>query len=118
MKDKVFVKNLILPCTIGVLEEERKTKQNIIIDLEIRTDLLNAGIADELVTTISYSEVQEKVTDLVTNGEFKLLESLAESLALLILKNRTAAQVIISVKKEKYGNKPIMGIEITRDQVV
>ena len=117
MKDKVFVKNLVLPCSIGVSKEERTTKQNVIIDIEILTDLKAAGVADNIDKTVSYSEVLETATDLVTKGKFNLIESLAESLASLLLKNKSAAQVIINVRKEKYGQKPLMGIEITRDQI-
>jgi FolB domain-containing protein len=114
--DKVFVKNLVLPCKVGFFEEERKEKQNVIIDIEIFCDLSKAGATDDLDKTISYSEVQEKVTDIVVNGEFKLLESLAETIAALILKSPAADTVTVTIKKEKYGKKPIMGIEITREQ--
>ena len=116
MKDKVIVKNLVLPCTVGVSEEERTKKQNVVIDIEIFYELTNAGTTDDINKTISYSKVREKVTETVTKGEFKLLESLAETIASLILKDSDASQVTVAVKKEKYGKKPIMGIEITREQ--
>lgn len=116
MKDKVFIKNLILPCKIGVTKEERKEKQNIIIDIEIFCDLNQAGAKDDLNKSINYAEVQEKTTAAVTGGEFKLLENLAQTVASLILKNPIASQITIAVKKQKYGKTPEMGIEITRDR--
>ncbi len=116
MKDKVFIKNLVLPCIVGVTKEERTEKQNVIIDIEIFCDLSQAGKTDDLNKSISYSEVQEQVTSAVAKGEFKLLESLAKTVASLILKNSLASQVTVAVKKEKYGKKPVMGIEITRDR--
>lgn len=116
MKDKVFIKNLVLPCTIGVTKEERKEKQNVVIDVEVFCDLSLAGVTDELNKSINYAEIQEKITVAVTGGEFKLLENLAQTAASLILKNPLASQVTVAVKKEKYGKTPQMGIEITRDR--
>ena len=116
MKDKVFIKNLVLPCTIGVTKEERTKKQNVVIDIEIFCDLTHAGATDDLNKSINYAEIQEKVTATVTGGEFKLLESLAQTVASLILKNPLASQVTVAVKKEKFGKKPAIGIEITRDR--
>ncbi|MCW4010501.1 MAG: dihydroneopterin aldolase [Candidatus Bathyarchaeota archaeon] len=115
--DKVFVKNLVLPCSVGVYEEEQKTKQNVIIDIEISCSLAAAGASDELENTVDYATVQEKITHMVTTGQFKLLETLAENIASWILKNTSASQVTVTVKKEKYAKQPIMGIEITRDQL-
>ena len=116
MKDKVFIKNLFLPCNVGVSEEERAKKQNVIVDIEIQCDLNQAGAADDLNKTINYYEIKERVAAAVTEGEFKLLESLAENVSLLILKDPIASKVVVAVKKEKYAKEPIMGIEITRDR--
>ena len=117
MTDKIFVKNLILPCKVGVSEEERKRKQNLIIDIEISCDLANAGTSDDLKKSINYAEIREKVTELLIKSEFKLLESLAENVASLILMDAKASRVTIEVKKQKYSAKPSMGIQITRDRV-
>lgn len=116
MDDKVFIKNLVLPCNIGVTNEERRKKQNVIFNIEIYYDLKPAGITDDLNKTINYAEVQEKIVTAISNREFNLLESLAQTVASLILKDSAVSQVKMAVMKEKYGKKPLMGIEITRDQ--
>ena len=116
MKDKIFIKNLVVPCRIGVTEEERKEKQNVVVDVEIFCDLKQAGTTDDLSRSINYAEIQEKVTAAASRGEFKLLESLAQTMSSLILKNPLASQVTVAVKKEKYGQNPAIGIEITRDR--
>ena len=114
--DKVFVKNLVVPCKVGVTQEERAKKQNVIVDIEVFCDLSQAGTTDDLNKSISYSEIQEKITDFITKGDFKLLESLAEGVVTQILNNSLASKVVVAVKKEKYAEKPIMGIEISRDR--
>ena len=116
MKDKVFIKNLVLPCKVGVSEEERLKKQNIIIDIEIHCNLSPAGTTNDINKTLNYYEIKEKVTSIITRSEFKLLETLAETIATLILKDPAASAVTIAVKKEKYTVNPAMGIEISRDR--
>jgi dihydroneopterin aldolase len=116
LKDKVFIKNLVLSCKVGVTQEERAKKQNVTVDIEILCDLSQAGKTDDITKSINYAQVQEQVTTAVKDGEFKLLEKLAQTVASLILKDSLAAQVTVTVKKEKYATQPSMGIEITRDR--
>jgi 7,8-dihydroneopterin aldolase/epimerase/oxygenase len=116
LKDKVFLKNLVLPCAIGVTKEERAKKQNIIVDIEIFCDLNQAGKTNDLTKSINYAQIQEQVTEIVTKSEFILLEGLAQTVASLILKDSLASQVTVVIKKEKYGFKPVMGVEITRER--
>jgi FolB domain-containing protein len=116
MSDKVFVKNLVVPCKVGVTKEEKSKKQNIIVDIEVFCDLSHAGATDILSKSLSYSEIQEKVINAAANREYNLLESFAENLASLVLQSSVASRVVVTVKKEKYGKEPIMGIEITRDR--
>jgi 7,8-dihydroneopterin aldolase/epimerase/oxygenase len=116
LNDRVFIRNFVLPCNVGITDEERKTKQNVIIDIEIFCDLNIAGVTDNLEHSINYYNVQEQIFAAVSKGEFKLLESLAQTVAQLILKNPLALQVSVVARKEKYGEKPAMGIELTRDR--
>ena len=115
MSDKVFVKNLVVLCQVGVTKEEKLKKQNIIVDIEVFCDLSHAGATDILSKSLSYSEIQEKVINAAANREYNLLESFAENLASLVLKSSIASRVVVTVKKEKYAEEPVMGIEITRD---
>ena len=116
MKDKIFIKNLALPCKIGVTQEERSKKQKVIFDIEIFSDLSPAGKTDDIDQTIDYYSIKEKVTNRVAKGQFKLLESLAENVASLILKEPRVSSVTVAVKKEKYAQDPMLGIEIARDR--
>lgn len=116
MNDKVFIKNLILPCNVGVSEEERLKKQNVIVDVEIRCDLSQAGATGDIDKTVNYFETKEKISAAATKSEFKLLETLAETIATLVLQDPVAAAVTVAVKKAKYAQSPVMGIEISRDR--
>jgi 7,8-dihydroneopterin aldolase/epimerase/oxygenase len=116
LKDKIFIKNLILPCKVGITEEERVKKQNVIFDIEIFCDLNRAGSTDDVDQTIDYYATKDNIAAMVTKGEFKLLESLAENVASIVLKKIQVSSVSVAVKKEKYSQNPVLGIEISRDR--
>ena len=110
------MKNLVVPCNIGISEAERAQRQNVILDLEISCDLNLAGISDDIQQTLDYYKIMEELTTLIANTQFKLLESLAEAVTANILKNPKAISVTVVVKKEKFAQSPILGIEISRDR--
>lgn len=114
MGDIIFIENLRLPCRIGVLDRERSMKQEIVVDVVIFRSLRRAGITDDISGTISYSELRRQVTEFVSDGEFRLLEGVAEGIASLVLRNRVVRKVRVRVRKKKYSKSPLIGIEITR----
>ena len=114
MADKIFIKNLSVSCRVGIAESERRRRQSVIVDVCIFLDLRGAGISDDLKKTLSYSEIRKNVFDFASKGEFKLLESIAEGIASLLLQNDAATKVNVSVRKKKYATHPSIGIEITR----
>jgi len=116
LKDKIFIKNLILPCKVGVTEEERIKKQNVILDVEIFCDLSRAGATDDFDQTIDYYTLMKDIATVVTKGEFKLLESIGEKVASLVLKDHRVLSVTLVAKKEKYSQNPVLGIEISRER--
>ena len=114
MKDKIFIKNLVVRCKIGILEEERSSEQDLIIDVEVFHDLREAGITDEISKTISYSEIRQKIFDVVSGCESKLLENVAQRIASVLLEDSETRKVNVKVRKKKYSTDPLIGIEITR----
>jgi len=116
MGDRIFIKNLVLPCKVGLSERERRRKQDVIVDVEIFRDLREAGITDDISKTVSYSEVTREISKLVAGCESKLLESIAQNIASLLLEDSETRKVTVRVRKKKFGRNPLIGIEITRLQ--
>jgi dihydroneopterin aldolase len=112
--DKIFIKNLAVSCRVGITEKERGRRQAVIVDLYIFRDLKEAGISDDPDKTSSYSEIRENIFDFVSKGEFKLLESIAEGIASLLLGKTIVMKVKVRVRKKRYATSPSIGIEITR----
>jgi dihydroneopterin aldolase len=97
--DTIFLHGLALECTIGFIDWERLVKQTVVIDLELPVDCRNASIRDEVEDTLDYKKVAKRVIAFVEASEFKLVETLAHRLALLVLEEFDIAWIRLSVNK-------------------
>lgn len=97
--DKIHINDLVGRCIIGLKEEERQEKQEVIINITLFTDLKKAAKTDSLEDTIDYSQLKGDILNTVENSKFHLIESLAEEVADICLKNKKIKQVKVSVQK-------------------
>jgi len=91
--DIIFLHGLTVECTIGFIDWERLVKQTVVLDLELPVDCRNAAIRDEVEDTLDYKQVAKRVIAFVEASEFKLVETLAHRLALLVLEEFGIANV-------------------------
>lgn len=117
--DRIILKGMQFYGCHGVLPEERELGQPFIVDLELYCDLKEAGLGDDLSKTVDYSRVFTVVEGIVTGKPCKLIESLAERIARLILEEFPVDRVLVRVRKP---HAPLRGIftdvavEITRSR--
>src|SRR5260370_41202998 len=97
--DTIFLHGLTVECTIGFIDWERLVKQIVVLDLELPVDCRNASIRDEVEDTLDYKKVAKRVIAFVEASEFKLVETLAHRLALLILQEFGLEWVRIALNK-------------------
>jgi dihydroneopterin aldolase len=97
--DIIFLHGLTVECTIGFIDWERLVKQTVVLDLELPVDCRNASIRDEVEDTLDYKKVAKRVIAFVEASEFKLVETLAHRLALLVLEEFDIAWIRLSVNK-------------------
>ncbi len=113
---KILIKNLELFGRHGVLPGEQKG-QIFKIDLELSLNVEAATESDELKNTVDYREAIRKVADLVEGKRFRLLETLAEEIADIIISHFPVDSVRVVVKKPHAPlAKPVewVGVEIDR----
>ena len=116
MTDRIILDRIRLRCRIGISQEERREPQEVILGLTLILALASAGKTEDLADTVNYREALERVTKFVTEGEFILLEGLAEGIASLALDAFRVQRVKVRVRKAKYSNEPRIGIEIERER--
>ena len=78
---------------------ERRVKQTVVLDLELPVDCRHAALTDEVADTLDYKKVAKRVLAFVEASEFKLVETLAHSVALLILEEFGVEWVRVALNK-------------------
>ena len=97
--DRIFIRDLALRCIIGIYPEERREKQDVLINVEMHCDLRAAGRSDDLKDTVDYKAVKKAILKLVEGSRFQLIECLAEHIAAIALGDEKVIKVIVSIDK-------------------
>jgi dihydroneopterin aldolase len=97
--DRIFLRGLEIDCIIGFIEWERRIKQTVVIDLEMPVDCRRAALTDEVADTVDYKKVSKRIIAFVEASEFKLVETLAHRIAMLIIEEFGVEWVRLSVNK-------------------
>ena len=84
--DIIYINDLRIETVIGVYAWERQLKQVVIFDLELGTDIRKAALTDSVADTLNYKDVAKRVMAFVTDSRYQLVESLAEAVAELIIR--------------------------------
>jgi len=114
MADKLLIHDLIAECRIGVFEWEQAHPQNIWIDLELEIDAKTAAARDDVNAAIDYGRLVTIVKQHIEHKPFNLIETMAEEVATLILKEFKPTQVVVRVKKRALPGVDFAAVEITR----
>ena len=97
--DKIFLHDLRVEAVIGIWEWERRIRQTVSVDLELATDVRRAAATDEIEDALDYKSIAKRMAKVVEESEFKLVETLAETLARLIVTEFGVPWVKLSVSK-------------------
>jgi dihydroneopterin aldolase len=116
--DRVILAGMVFAGRHGVLEVERREPQPFEVDVELALDLRAAGTTDELARTIDYGEVFEACRAIVEGPAVRLVETLAERIAVALLAGfPPAAEVVVRVRKPRAplpGTFAWAGVEVRR----
>ena len=114
--DRVIIKDLVARGIIGVNDWERKTPQEILINLEIFADLKKAGASDELADTVNYSSTAKKILAYAETAQRLTVEALATDIARICLDIPNVLKVKVRVEKPgavRFTGS--VGVEIERE---
>jgi FolB domain-containing protein len=115
--DRIFISDLHVRCIIGINEEERREKQDVLINVSLSVDLAGAGRSDRFEDTVDYRAVKRQIVSMVEDSSFFLAEALAEAVADICLKHPGVLRVTVRVEKPgalRFARSA--GVEITRPQ--
>ncbi|MBS0396307.1 MAG: dihydroneopterin aldolase [Proteobacteria bacterium] len=99
MGDRIFLRDLRTETIIGIYDWERKIRQTVSFDFEFPGDIRRAAKSDQIEDTLNYKSVAKKVLAFVESSEFHLVETLAEEVARLILREFSVEWVKLTLNK-------------------
>ncbi|MCY3965206.1 MAG: dihydropteroate synthase [Acidobacteria bacterium] len=81
---RVLARGIPCQCRIGVTARERSALQDLVVDVEVNMAPAFLGAPDDLDGTTDYAEIAELAQAVATGGEFRLVETLAEQIAIAV----------------------------------
>lgn len=84
--NSVYIKGLRAQAVIGVYDWERLVRQPLVIDLEMASDTARAAATDAIADALDYAAISQRVLALVEGSEYQLLETLADAVATMVMR--------------------------------
>ena len=112
--DRLRVEGIQVECRIGAYEWEQRTPQPIQIDVELAIDASRAAATDDLNTAVDYARLVTSVKTLAQRQPYRLIETLAEAIASLVLKECSTSEALVRVKKRSLPGIDHVAVEIHR----
>jgi FolB domain-containing protein len=115
--DQILVRDLRFRCIVGVNEDERHEKQDVVAQITLDIDLRQAGRTDALEHTVDYKALKKEVLAMAECSQFQLVEALAQSIADICLKQQRVTRVVVAVEKPgalRFART--VGVRIVRDR--
>lgn len=112
---RVFVRDLVMTCSIGVHAHEHEHKQRVRLNLDL--DVLETAepLEDDLRNVVCYDEIISAVRRIVDTGHVRLIETLAERVAGLCLADPRIRTARVQIEKlDVYDDVASVGIAIVR----
>jgi FolB domain-containing protein len=120
MTDQIHIKDLLLRTIIGINDEERRDRQDVLINLVLYVDTRPAGESDDIDHAVNYRTLAKRVIQLVETSQFFLVEKLATEIAAICLGDRRVERVRVTVEKPgalRFARSVGVTIERGRDDV-
>lgn len=113
--DRILINDLTARCIIGINDDERREKQDVVINLAIYADLSKAGKSDLFEDTVDYRALKKNILEMTEGSGFFLVEALAEKIAGICLEHPAVKKVKVRVDKPSALRfARTVGVEIRR----
>ena len=100
MNDRIYIRDLALRCIIGIFPEERKARQDVVLNLVLHCrPFEQAAASDDISDTVDYKGITKQIIGLVEKSEFFLIEKLAQEVADVVLEHPGVETVEVTLDK-------------------
>jgi len=112
--DRIHIEELEVSTQIGVPEEERAAPQRLTVSISFWPYHGARDLADKLERTVNYSAVADEAKNFVRNQSANLIETLADRLAMHLLKTFRMQKVTIELRKFPLEDAKYVSVTVTR----
>lgn len=114
--DRILVQGLEFETIVGILPAERENPQPVRIDLVLEVESFRLAVESEHIDqTVDYARVSQRIIEIVREGRFQLVETMAERCCEALLAEFPVHRVSMRViKPHALVEAAGVGVEITR----
>jgi dihydroneopterin aldolase len=112
--DQIVIEQLELSARIGVPEEERATAQRLTANLLLEPRHDFSALDDRIENTVDYFILTRRVQEIALVHPLKLLETLAEKIAVSLLAEFPLARVTLELRKYILKDAKFVAVRIER----
>ena len=115
MSDQIRIVDLALRTIIGINDEERRNRQDVLINITLTADMRAAGASDDIADAVNYRTIAKRVIAMVEGSGFYLVEKMAAEIAAICLDDPRVERARVRVEKPgalRFARS--VGIEIER----
>ncbi|MCP4454670.1 MAG: dihydroneopterin aldolase [Planctomycetes bacterium] len=113
--DCIYIRDLKFRCIVGINEDERTEKQDVVTNVTLWADLKQACLSDNIDDTVDYKMLKKQILLMAEHSEFLLVEALAQAMANICLADERVQQARVCVEKPtalRFART--VGVEIVR----
>jgi len=98
--DRIFIRDLLVRGIVGINPDERRDRQDIVVNATLFVDTRPAGISDEVADAVNYRSVAKALIARIESGQPFLVERLAADLVAVCFEQDARVQAVeLSVEK-------------------
>ncbi len=117
MPDEILIRDLLLRTFVGINQEEREKRQDVLINITLYADTRDAGRSDKIDDAVNYRTITKNVIRMVEASRFYLVERLAAEVMSLCLADARVEAARVRVEKPgalRFARS--VGVEIARSR--
>lgn len=113
---RVFVRDLVVPCSIGIYPREKGMRRRVRVNAELTVSAPISG-RDDFGEVVNYETIVTGVKSIAEAGHINLVETLADRIAALCFVDQRVTFVRIVVEKlDVYPEAESVGIVLERSR--
>lgn len=117
MRDRIYIRDLIIECVVGIQPKERVMRQAVALNIVMYCDHREAASSDDIADTVDYKILKDRIAADIGESRYFLIERMAERVARICLEDQRVQRVRVCVDKPgALTGARSVAVEVDRDR--